>query len=136
MFYFHCFYMGPINNNCIRDFLKLIVFVPMTKLSNSMSAICTVTAKTNKKTKLFIQLLRLCFTVIKVILYIYVNIVVISLSSVQLSSVTQSCPNLCNLMDCSIPGFPVYHTYYSLKVPYLHLLYVPNEQIIYLVNQI
>ena len=41
----------------------------------------------NKKIKLFIQLLRLCFIVIKVILYIYVNIVVISLSSVQLSSV-------------------------------------------------
>ena len=48
VFYFHCFYMGPINNICIRDFLKLIVFVPMTKLSNSMSAICTVTAKTKK----------------------------------------------------------------------------------------
>ena len=28
-------------------------------------------------------------------------------SSVQLSSVTQSCPTLCHLMDCSRPGFPV-----------------------------
>ena len=29
---------------------------------------------------------------------------------IQFSSVTQSCPNLCNLMDCSTPGFPVlYH---------------------------
>ena len=25
------------------------------------------------------------------------------------SSVTQSCPTLCNLMDCSMPGLPVYH---------------------------
>ena len=29
--------------------------------------------------------------------------------SVQFSSVTQSCPTLCNLMDCSTPGFPVLH---------------------------
>ena len=89
-----------------------------------------------KKIKLYIQLLRLCFIVIKVILYTYVNIVVISLSSVQLSSVTQSCPNLCNPIDCSMPGFPVHHTYYSIKVPYLHLLCVPNEQIIHLMSHI
>jgi len=25
------------------------------------------------------------------------------------SSVTQSCPTLCNPMDCSMPGFPVHH---------------------------
>ena len=25
------------------------------------------------------------------------------------SSVTQSCPTLCNPMDCSTPGFPVHH---------------------------
>ena len=30
-------------------------------------------------------------------------------SSVQFSSVTQSCPTLCNPMDCSTPGFPVHH---------------------------
>ena len=28
---------------------------------------------------------------------------------IQFSSVTQSCPTLCNPMDCSRPGFPVYH---------------------------
>ena len=28
---------------------------------------------------------------------------------VQFSSVTQSCPTLCNAMDCSMPGFPVHH---------------------------
>ena len=27
----------------------------------------------------------------------------------QFSSVAQSCPTLCNPMDCSIPGFPVHH---------------------------
>ena len=30
-------------------------------------------------------------------------------SSVQFSSVTQSCPTLCNHMDCSTPGLPVHH---------------------------
>ena len=27
----------------------------------------------------------------------------------QFSSVTESCPNFCDLMDCSIPGLPVHH---------------------------
>ena len=27
----------------------------------------------------------------------------------QLSSVAQSCPTLCNPMDCSMPGLPVHH---------------------------
>ena len=30
-------------------------------------------------------------------------------SSVQFSSVTQSCPTLCNPMNCSTPGLPVQH---------------------------
>ena len=29
--------------------------------------------------------------------------------SYQFSSVTQSCPTLCDPMDCSLPGFPVHH---------------------------
>ena len=31
------------------------------------------------------------------------------LHSVQFSSVTQSCPTLCNPMNCSTPGLPVHH---------------------------
>ena len=30
-------------------------------------------------------------------------------SSAQFSSVTQSCPTLCNPMNCSTPGLPVHH---------------------------
>ena len=33
----------------------------------------------------------------------------ISLSSVQFSSVAQSCPTLCNPMNHSTPGLPVHH---------------------------
>ena len=29
--------------------------------------------------------------------------------SVQFSSISQSCPTLCDTMDCSRPGFPVHH---------------------------
>ena len=31
------------------------------------------------------------------------------ISSVQFSSVTQSCLTLCNPMNCSMPGLPVHH---------------------------
>ena len=33
----------------------------------------------------------------------------IKLPSIQFSSVTQSCPVLCNPMNCSTPGLPVHH---------------------------
>ena len=32
-----------------------------------------------------------------------------SILNLQFSSVTQSCPTLCNPMDCSTPGFLVHH---------------------------
>ena len=32
-------------------------------------------------------------------------------------SVAKSCPTLCNPMDCSTPGFPVFTTYQSLLTP-------------------
>ena len=34
---------------------------------------------------------------------------IVSQYHIQFSSVTQSCPTLCNPMDCSMPGFPVRH---------------------------
>ena len=36
------------------------------------------------------------------------------LSAIQFSSVTQSCPTLCNPMDCSTPGLPVHHQFPEL----------------------
>ena len=38
----------------------------------------------------------------------------------QLSSVTQSCPTLCDLMDCSTPGFPVHHQLPELTQTHVH----------------
>ena len=37
------------------------------------------------------------------------KIFTIRFDSVQFSSVTQSCPTLCDPMNCSIPGVPVHH---------------------------
>ena len=34
---------------------------------------------------------------------------IIASGLIQFSSVTQSCPVICDLMDCSTPGFPVHH---------------------------
>ena len=41
-------------------------------------------------------------------------------SSVQFSSVTQSCLTLCNPMDCSVPGFPVHHQLPELAQTHVH----------------
>ena len=37
-----------------------------------------------------------------------------------LSSVTQSCPTLCNPMDCSMPVFPVHHQLPELAQNHVH----------------
>ena len=42
------------------------------------------------------------------------------ISSVQFSSVTQSCPTLYNTMNCSTPGFPVHHQLPKLTQTYVH----------------
>ena len=41
-------------------------------------------------------------------------------SSVQFSSVAQLCPTLCNPMDCSTPGFPVYHQLLESTQTHVH----------------
>ena len=41
-------------------------------------------------------------------------------SSVQFSSVTQSCPTLCNPMDCSTPGLPVHHQLPEFTQTHVH----------------
>ena len=40
--------------------------------------------------------------------------------SVQFSSVTQSCPTLCDPMDCSTPGLPVHHQCLGFTQTHIH----------------
>ena len=39
---------------------------------------------------------------------------------IQLSSVAQSCPTLCDPMDCSMPDFPVHHQLPELAQTHVH----------------
>ena len=41
-------------------------------------------------------------------------------SSVQFSSVAQSCPTLCNPMNCSTPGLPVHHQLPEFTQTHVH----------------
>ena len=41
-------------------------------------------------------------------------------SSVQFSSVTQSCPTLCDPMNCSTPGLPVHHQLPEFTQTHVH----------------
>ena len=41
-------------------------------------------------------------------------------NSVQLSSVTQLCPTLCNPMDCSTPALPVHHQLPEFTQTHVH----------------
>ena len=42
------------------------------------------------------------------------------ISSVQFCSVIQSCPTLCNPMDCSKPGLPVHHQLAEFTQTHVH----------------
>ena len=46
----------------------------------------------------------------------------IIISSVQLSSVTQLCPTLCDPMDCSTLGLPVHHQLPEVTQTHVHLV--------------
>ena len=47
-----------------------------------------------------------------------------------LSSGAQSCPTLCNSMDCSTPGLPVYHQLLEFTQTHVHQSVVPSKHLI------
>ena len=51
-------------------------------------------------------------------LYIFFKSTLVS--SVQLNSVAQSCPTLCDPMDCSMPGLPVHHQLPGFAQTHVH----------------
>ena len=48
--------------------------------------------------------------------------------AVQFSSVAQSCPTLCDPMDCPMPGFPVHHQLLELTQTHVIELVMPFNQ--------
>ena len=59
-------------------------------------------------------------TKVRTELYFSVTIVPSIVSSVQFSSVAQSCPTLCNPMNCSTPGLPVHHQLPEFTQTHIH----------------
>ena len=55
-----------------------------------------------------------------VALFLVLKATSILFSIVQFSLVTQSCPALCNLMDCRTPGFPVHHQLLEVAQTHVH----------------
>ena len=53
-------------------------------------------------------------------LLIYLSLWLFSCCSVQFSSVTQSCPTLCDPMNCSTPGLPVRHQLLEFTQTHVH----------------
>ena len=53
-----------------------------------------------------------------------------SLSSVQFSSATHSCPALCNPMNCSTPGLPVHHQLQEFTQTHVHRSVMPSSHLI------
>ena len=47
-----------------------------------------------------------------------------------MSSVTQLCPTLCDLIDCSMPGFPVHHHSRGLLKPMSIMSVMPSSHLI------
>ena len=46
--------------------------------------------------------------------------VLLCVQSVQFSAVAKSCPNLCDSMNCSTPGFPVHHQLPEFAQTHVH----------------
>ena len=57
-------------------------------------------------------------------IYLTRNCWALRCTSQSVSSVTQSCPTLCDSMDCSTPGFPVHHQ--LPEVPQTHVHHVAD----------
>ena len=50
--------------------------------------------------------------------------------SVQFSSVAESCLTLCDPMNCSMPGLPVYHQLLKLAQTHVHHTVMPSNHLI------
>ena len=71
--------------------------------------LATVKNHLNTRHKIRIQGLLNVLTELLSFLLSVVRYDYLSIRLVQFSSVAQSCPSLCNPMDCSMPGIPVHH---------------------------
>ena len=57
-------------------------------------------------------------------------IISIIINVIQFSSVSQSCPTLCDLMDCSTPASPVHHQLLEPAQTHIHQSVMPSNHLI------
>ena len=85
-----------LENSAVATECKRSVFIPIPEKSNAKecTSYCTIALNSdNSKVMLKID---------------------------QFTSVTQSCPTLCNPMDCSMPGLPVHHQLLEFTQTHVH----------------
>ena len=61
----------------------------------------------------------------------YTNFSSVQFSSVQFSSFAQSCPTLCDLMNCSMSGLPVHHQLPESTQTHAHWVLMPSNHLIF-----
>ena len=60
-------------------------------------------------------------SIVNILLHLFFSLFLcLCLSLSQFSSVSQLCPTLCDPMDCSMQGFPVYHQLPELAQTHVH----------------
>ena len=73
----------------------------------------------------------ICYSIlINVLKFMCQHPSLISFSSVQFSSVAQSCPTPCGLMNCSTPGLPVHHQLPEFTQTHGHRVSDPSSHLI------
>ena len=70
--------------------------------------------------KSMVNIMRYIILLMTPIPYMYHSLVMVKGNSVQFSSVTQSCPTLCDLINCSTPGFSVHHQLPEFTQTHVH----------------
>ena len=70
--------------------------------------------------------MRFLYPICNTYIFFYICVYV----SVQFSSVTHSCPTLCDPMDCSTPGFPIHHQLLELTQTRVIKSVMPSNHLI------
>ena len=70
-------------------------------------------------------------SIVNILLHLFFSLFLcLCLSLSQFSSVSQLCPTLCDPMDCSMQGFPVYHQLPELAQTHVHWVVMPSNHLI------
>ena len=92
---------------------QIFAMAPDGFYANSRLLYCTGTNFFSKLPRCFIHISAM-------VLVGYITDICVCALTVQFSSVTQSCPTLCNPMNCSTPGLPVHHQLPEFTQTYVH----------------